>query len=79
MNKRLVKNGWHDEYESLIYFQILDQNNKAVWTSLYYDIREFSEDPDLIKELRQDVDEACQHHMINCETSSDDYYDWKSL
>lgn len=61
-----------------IYFIILDRNGKQLWKSNWYGSRELYDD-DLIKELRQEIDEGCQYLKVNCETSDDDYYNWKII
>lgn len=75
MSKKLIRSGWHDEYESFIYFQIVDDNN-SIWSSSWYDIRDFIESKATINSLRNEVHYACKQHSIAVNLDSDDFFDW---
>jgi len=73
MTYKLKQCGWWDEDdpEHLVYFRIVDSNNKEVWMSSWCDTRDLEVDV-----LREQVVKACKEFGIVVDLSSDDYWDW---
>lgn len=75
---RLKQNGWHDEYEMLVYFTINNDYGKQLWCSSWYDVREFAEFPGTIDIFRDEVREAClKFDAEHGNLDSEDYWEWE--
>lgn len=80
MDYELCLNSWYDDDdpEHLVYFEIYDRVGKRHWQSTWHDLREFSEESNLINEFREEIREECKKYNIDVNLSSDDYYDWEN-
>lgn len=74
-NIKLIVQSWWDEGdpESLTYLIITD-NKKRVWMSTWWDVRDWS---DIKEQIREETTIACEKYRISVDVSSDDVYDWE--
>ena len=78
MKYKLDHGGWHDDYESLIYFDIRDENGKSVWQSSWMDVRDLC-DKEWKEDFVESVNNACLKYGLNPIIDCEDEWEWEDV
>lgn len=73
----LKRDCWYadDHPEHLVFFEVY-QGHRRLWSGMWFDVRELTEDPEVVEFMRLGVRDACERFGVECDVSGDCWMDW---